>query len=89
MRTLTLFALALTANAAGETNNLLPEGAEREVLVRVCSSCHPVEQIVIQRRTADEWDQVIAVMLDRGAVATAEEQAAIRDYLSRHFGVSQ
>jgi len=42
--------------------------------------------VVAKRHTAEEWDDIIAKMVDRGAVASDEEQQQILEYLVKFFG---
>jgi len=42
--------------------------------------------VVAQRRTEEQWEQLIGVMVDRGAQATDDEQAQILEYLVKNFG---
>jgi hypothetical protein len=67
-------------------SNMLPAAPERELLVRVCTSCHAPELVVSKRHTPEEWDDIIAKMVDHGARATDEEQQHILTYLVRFFG---
>jgi competence protein ComEA len=54
--------------------------------VRTCAVCHPPEIVIAKRHTADEWDEIIAKMVDPGAVATDAEQEQILLYLAKFFG---
>jgi hypothetical protein len=65
---------------------LLPAGAARNLVVRACGICHPIDLVVAQRRTQDEWDQLIARMVDHGAKASEDEQQLIFEYLVTNFG---
>jgi hypothetical protein len=71
---------------ASINSGVLPEGPHRDLVVRTCAACHPPELVVSKRRTPEEWDDVIARMIDRGAVASEEEQQQIFEYLVRFFG---
>jgi cytochrome c5 len=64
----------------------LPEGAHRDLVVRTCALCHPIDLVVAQRRTQEQWEELIGKMLDRGAQATDAEQAQILEYLVHNFG---
>ena len=66
--------------------NVFPAAAERNLVVRTCAACHAPEIVVAKRHTPDEWDEIIAKMVDRGAVATEDEQQQILSYLARFFG---
>jgi cytochrome c5 len=63
-----------------------PPHPSRDVVVRACAPCHAPELVVAKRRTADEWDTVIATMIDRGAIADDVEQKRILAYLVELFG---
>ena len=57
-----------------------------ETTERVCSECHGVE-VTRTRRTARDWDDVVTSMAVRGAIATEEELATIKRYLTRRYGL--
>jgi cytochrome c553 len=79
-------ALSLAVSyAAGAQTNALPDDPRRALVVRACTGCHPPETIAQKRRTADEWDELIAKMVDRGAVATEQEQEQIFAYLVKYL----
>ena len=67
-------------------SNMFPAAPDRDLLVRVCTSCHAPEIVVANRHTPEEWDDIIAKMVDHGAQATDEEQQRILTYLVRFFG---
>jgi len=67
---------------------VFPDDPSRNVVIRACAPCHAPELVVTKRRSVDEWDQVIATMIDRGAVADDDEQALILDYLVHFFGTA-
>lgn len=73
-------------SASSDSLKVFPEDPLRELVVRTCAACHPPEQVVAKRHTPEEWDDIIARMIDRGAVATDEEQQQILGYLVRFFG---
>ena len=70
------------------STQLFPEAPERPIVVRACAACHAPELVVAKRHTADEWDEIIAKMVDRGAIATEDEQQQILEYLLRFYGPS-
>ena len=65
------------------------EGAKigEETTVKICAECHDFEQVVALRRTPREWRDMVAAMADRGANATTEEFATVRQYLTRVYGI--
>ncbi|HEX5262417.1 MAG TPA: hypothetical protein VFW13_02760 [Phenylobacterium sp.] len=79
--------LALTSPASAQPpEDLLPDSPGKDVVVRVCTSCHEAAQFAYAHHTPDEWDTEISKMLSAGAEMTAEEQVAISAYLSKNFG---
>jgi len=63
-----------------------PEAPERALVVRACAACHAPELVVAKHHTPEEWDDIIAKMVDRGAVANEDEQQQILNYLIRFYG---
>jgi competence protein ComEA len=56
------------------------------VYTRVCSTCHDAQRILSNRRTKDQWGEVIDKMVERGAQGTDEDFNAVMDYLVAHYG---
>ena len=51
------------------------------------TTCHGLEKLDEQRRTAREWNEVMADMRARGAMGTDEELAIVKQYVKRYYGV--
>ncbi|THD53581.1 hypothetical protein [Phenylobacterium sp.] len=66
-------------------DDALPAGPGRDVVVRVCTTCHDATQFAFARHTADEWDSEVTKMQGAGAEMTAEEQVAITAYLAKYL----
>ena len=64
---------------------VLPEGKDRNLVVRTCAVCHPIELVVATRRTETEWERQLSRMMDFGAMANEAEQDRILDYLQQYF----
>jgi hypothetical protein len=73
---------------ASEKVDVFPAAPQHDLVVRACAACHPPELVVAKRRSADEWDAIIARMMDHGAVANETEQQRILEYLVKFFGQS-
>lgn len=89
IRTLAIAAIipALWSTAAlAAPNDVLPDGPGKPLVVRACTTCHQAPMVVAKRRTADQWDEVLGKMIDRGARLTDAEQDQVYDYLVRNFG---
>jgi cytochrome c5 len=76
-------AVAATANA---TAVALPAGAGKELVETRCVMCHDLERVVGLKRGKQDWEGIVANMVDRGAIATPEEARTIMTYLVAQFG---
>ena len=76
------------AGFAQAPSDVLPDGPGKDVVVRVCTSCHEASQITYKPRTPEGWEYMIGRMMDAGAELTGEEQAAVQAYLVKNFGVT-
>ena len=74
--------------AAGNGPSVFPAAPERDLVVRTCTACHAPELVISKSHTPEEWDDIIAKMVDRGAQANDTEQQQILAYLARFFGPS-
>ncbi len=72
----------IAAAAAVAQTIALPPGPGRDQLMAACTRCHGVDVIATQRRTPEEWQEVMSVMIGHGAQMTDEEYQAITAYLS-------
>jgi hypothetical protein len=84
-----LVALALPAaialSVAKAEDIVLPSGAELTLVKRVCTSCHALDKVTSMRLTPALWDDEVAKMVDRGAMASDAEQAQIAAYLAKNL----
>lgn len=84
---------ALPGAAPGVSSALNPAGTAPQpddknaaTYARVCSTCHDAQRILSNRRTKDQWGEVIDKMVERGAQGTDEDFAAVQDYLLSRYG---
>ena len=63
----------------------LPEGAARELTVKVCGQCHEPQRAASVRLTREGWGDVVAKMVGLGARASDTEFEQITDYLATNF----
>jgi len=63
-----------------------PEAPEHDLVARVCGGCHVPEVVTAKRHTTEEWDDIIAKMVDHGAQANEAQQEQILAYLVRFYG---
>ncbi|MBI2818968.1 MAG: helix-hairpin-helix domain-containing protein [Acidobacteria bacterium] len=62
----------------------LPEGPGKDLVVSVCAQCHGIENIVKPRRTLEEWRRVVVSM---DAPLTEKETELVIQYLAMNFGL--
>jgi competence ComEA-like helix-hairpin-helix protein len=77
---------AILLLAADDDAKLLPDGPGKEVIARTCLECHDSASFRKKRLDRDAWTETVGQMIDQGAQATSQEQAAILDYLVHNFG---
>jgi len=63
----------------------LPEAPGKDVMVRVCGTCHEPQRSAAVRLTREGWQDVMAKMVSLGAKASEDEQAQILEYLATNF----
>lgn len=74
------------ANAEPTANSTETNATSIEILNRVCSTCHALETVTNASHTEAEWDDVIANMIDEGAMLSDEERPIILAYLTNNAG---
>ena len=67
----------------------LPQGPDRDLVSKVCQSCHDLQMVFdaagISRQ---EWDMSLDEMTANGMSISADDRAKILDYLSTYLGPS-
>ena len=79
-----LAALCVLPAAWGQSE--LPDGPGRQVVQKICASCHEIESVIGSRRTKIGWQQITEDMVARGAEGSEAEIAAVVAYLTTYFG---
>src|SRR4051812_39782437 len=65
--------------------DVLPEGAGRDVTIKVCSQCHEAQKAASIKLSPAGWSEEIDKMKSLGATGTDQEFDAILEYLATHF----
>ncbi|TPG21712.1 hypothetical protein EAH87_04500 [Sphingomonas koreensis] len=63
-----------------------PVGRGLDALLQDCSGCHSPALVKNESHDAQGWDNLIGMMIGRGAQVSDADQDAIRDYLAHNFG---
>jgi quinoprotein glucose dehydrogenase len=64
----------------------LPDGDGRQVVARMCTSCHGTAVFAAMRMSREAWEAEVAAMIEKGAVGTDEEIRTAVAYLVKQFG---
>lgn len=74
------------AVAHAQSPDGLFEAPETPLVRTKCTLCHEASHITRQRLGPAEWQDVVKLMVTRGAPISPAEQATILGYLTRHYG---
>jgi mono/diheme cytochrome c family protein len=85
LRTLSILSLLAASPALADDFKSLPEGAGRDVMVRVCAQCHSPEIAAQQKLDTQGWKDLVNQMANNGANATDAEFDTIAKYLAASF----
>ena len=66
--------------------NLLPDGPGKDVVLKKCTSCHNIRNVIASRRSADDWAQEVSKMVGRGATISDDEADTVVNYVDDNFG---
>ena len=64
----------------------LPDGPGKALVQQSCTNCHGADLITAQRRSPDEWTEVVNRMVGNGASLTEEQNNAVLAYLGTYLG---
>ena len=78
-------AFVIFSAAASAQKAQLPDGAGKDVVLRVCSACHAPDMVTSKGNTRDGWTQVVGEMISRGAQGSDDDYGTIVDYLTANF----
>src|SRR5262249_49673095 len=71
------YAKAAEAFGVGVGQVTLPNGPGKELTETRCTGCHDLDRVAGVKRRKQDWPEIVANMIDRGAAATADEAQAI------------
>lgn len=84
-RQVPMAARTLTPAEIAEMAKTMPEGANRELTVRVCGACHEPQRAASVRLTREGWETVVTKMVGLGAKVTDDEFVKVVDYLAENY----
>jgi competence protein ComEA len=88
MKTVCVMLLALACAPAADEKDAarLPDGPGKELVGKICISCHDSGNFRKARFTSEEWSDSVEDMVQRGATGTSAEIEAVVAYLAKNFG---
>ena len=63
----------------------LPDGAQKQTVMKLCGTCHSPNLVLGRAMTREQWGDTVSSMVARGAKGTPEEFSDVVDYLSTNF----
>ena len=67
----------------------MPTGEGKRTVVRICSECHSLENVVSQKNTVSGWESIIDEMTLRGAQIFADDRKMVVAYLDKYYGLDR
>jgi mono/diheme cytochrome c family protein len=81
--------MAWTAPAhAGAPEDDLPDGSGKKILLRACTTCHDLDEVVKFKGyyTRPQWRDIVVTMKEYGAELTDAEVDGLADYIAAAIG---
>jgi len=66
--------------------DILPEGEGGEIVEYTCTQCHGLEYITASRKTLEQWEYIVSMMIRHGAELEEDEVQSVINYLANNFG---
>ncbi len=67
----------------------MPTGEGKRTVVRICSECHSLGNVVNQRNMASGWEAIIDEMTIHGAQNFADDRKMVVAYLDQYYGLDR
>ena len=71
---------------AGGARAQLPDGAGKDVTIRICTKCHGAAVFAKLRMGRQAWEDEVTSMVEKGATGTEAELKQVVEYLAKNFG---
>ncbi len=78
--------LATAVILTAAQNDDLPAGKGKDVVARMCTNCHGLDQVTANHYPKKYWGTVVDDMVSKGAEGSEEDINQVISYLSRNFG---
>lgn len=64
----------------------LADGPGKDVVMKVCTTCHDTDNITMEKHNKAEWKDVVDKMVTYGAEVSADQMETITTYLAKYYG---
>ena len=81
-------ALAGIVALPGFAQSALPDAPGKDIVVRVCTTCHGTTQFTSGKRDRERWKRTVDRMEGMGAKGSDADFKAVVEYLVTNFGIS-
>jgi mono/diheme cytochrome c family protein len=81
-----LIAFRLGGGATGAAAEELEPGTGSDVVMRDCSKCHAIDNILQVRKNRADWDTTVHLMRNYGMDMSDQDMQIVIDYLSAYYG---
>jgi hypothetical protein len=71
---------------AKDAASQMPDGEGKKLIVAKCQLCHSLERVVTSQRAKDDWQAVIDLMVEEGALLSDDEAKTVVNYLAANYG---
>jgi hypothetical protein len=81
-----LAAISTLTIGAGAHAQELPEGPGKALVQTACSQCHSLDVVLRQRRSREDWMEVLSRMVGNGAELSDDDYNQALEYLATYLG---
>lgn len=74
------------SNGGGAAAGGLADGPGKDVVMKVCTTCHDTDNITMAKHTKAEWKDVVTTMVGYGAEVSDAQMEVITTYLATYYG---
>jgi cytochrome c5 len=64
----------------------LADGPGKDVVMKLCTTCHDTDNITMAKHTKAEWKDVVTTMVGYGAEVSDEQMEIVTTYLAKYYG---
>ena len=80
-----LISLGVGGATAAQASELEP-GPGSDVVMRACSNCHSIDNVLQVRKNRADWDTTVHLMVNYGMQLSDDDIKVVIDYLSSYYG---